>query len=315
MQGYTERNYILLNFFVTFSFFGDISTKSETYQKEGWFILEEENQVFGKDAEAVDNNKNLESEDFYFYHQNKEEAKKNIDNSSKDLTDFIDSLIQDVPAPSEEEINASIEKILKITHPEEEQPQTARTNKRKKVTFKVLFIAALLSILSVSCLFVVGSNHNISIENGFVAFAKDTIQIVFFGETKEEYITIDALLTDLEQHGYGDILFPQEFVSKSDEYKIGVPKYLKGELRQVSFDISNNNESYSFIICEYNQTREPFDYVNVVNMSNIFIEDIYVYISEFNDESTIDFVSKGFYCCISSNIPYSRMIEIAESLE
>ena len=137
--------------------FGDICTKSETYQKEGWFILEEENQVFGKDAEAVDSNINLESEDFNFYHQNKEEAKKNIDSSSKDLTDFIDSLIQDTPAPSDEEVNAGIEKILKITHPEE-QTKTVKTNKKKKVTFKVLFIAALLSILSVSCLFVVGSN-------------------------------------------------------------------------------------------------------------------------------------------------------------
>ena len=66
--------------------FEDIYTKSETYQKEGWSILEEENQVFGKNAEAVDSNINLESEDFNFYHQNKEEAKKNIDSSSKELT-------------------------------------------------------------------------------------------------------------------------------------------------------------------------------------------------------------------------------------
>ena len=40
--------------------------------------MDVENQVFGKDAETVDNNINLESEDFYFYNQNKEEAKKNI---------------------------------------------------------------------------------------------------------------------------------------------------------------------------------------------------------------------------------------------
>ena len=107
--------------------------------------MEEENQVFGKDAEAVDSNMNLESEDFNFYHQNKEEAKKNIDSSSADLSDFIDSFIQDVPAPTDEEINLGIEKILERTRPTEEH---SKTNKNKKVTFKVLFIAALLSVLS-----------------------------------------------------------------------------------------------------------------------------------------------------------------------
>ena len=93
--------------------------------------MEEENQVFGKDAEAVDNNTNLESEDLYFYNQNKEEAKKNIDSSSKELTDFIDSLIQDVPVPSDEEISAGIEKILKTTHPEE-LPKAVKQVKRRK---------------------------------------------------------------------------------------------------------------------------------------------------------------------------------------
>ena len=67
----------------------------------------------------------------YFYNQNKEEAKKNIDSSSKELTDFIDSLIQDTPTPSDEEVNVGIEKILKITHPEE-QTKTIKTNKNNE---------------------------------------------------------------------------------------------------------------------------------------------------------------------------------------
>ena len=55
--------------------FEDIHTKSETYQKEGWFILEEENSVFGYDA---DNTNKLDSEEKFSIYHNKEEAKNNI---------------------------------------------------------------------------------------------------------------------------------------------------------------------------------------------------------------------------------------------
>ena len=291
-------------------------TKSETYQKEGWFILEEENQVFGKIAEAVDNDTNLKSEDFYFYNQNKEEAKKNIDRSSKELTDFIDSLIQDVPAPSDEEISAGIEKILKITHPEE-QSKTVKTNKKKKVQFRVLFIAALLSILSVSCLFVVGSNHDISIENGFVAFAKDTIQIVFFGETKEEYITVDALITDLEQHGYGDILFPQEFVNKSDEYKVSVPEYSHTELcDQVSFSVIDKTSTYVFLIYNYNQSSQTFDYKDMNNVKTIVVDNINLYLFEFdNGDCSIEFIYDEYRYYIQARVTSSEIVEIIKTIK
>ena len=289
--------------------------KSETYQKEGWFILEEENQVFGKDAEAVDNNINLESEDFCFYHQNKEEAKKNIDSSSKDLTDFIDSLIQDIPAPSDEEVSAGIEKILKITHPEDEQPETAKTNKKKKVTFRVLFVAALLSILSVSCLFVVGSNNDISIENGFVTFAKDAIKIVFFGESKEEYITVDALLTDLELHGYGDILFPQEFVTKSDEYKVSVPEYFSSNVNQVSFEILDNTDRYVFGIYKYSETLEAVSYIDINDAKTLLINDIYMYVFQLDDtNSAVEFTNNEYRYFIKANITYSEMLSFINNI-
>ena len=286
--------------------------KSKTYQKEGWFILEEENQVFGKDAEAVDSNINLESEDFYFYHQNKEEAKKNIDSSSKELTDFIDSLIQDIPDPSEDEVAEGVKKILEKTHSDETK---YKSSKRKKLTFRVLFIAALLSILSFSGLYVVGSSHNISIENGFVTFAKDTIKIVFFGEDKEEYITIDALLTDLELHGYDDILFPQEFVTKSDEYKASVPDYPEDIFNQVLFDICNEKSTFTFAIHEYNQIQKSRDFDNVKTAESIQINDTCIYLFEFDTGiSAIEFTYSGHHFYIHSYAPYSDIVEIAKTL-
>ena len=287
-------------------------TKSETYQKEGWFILEEENQVFGKDAEAIDNNINLESEDFYFYNHNKEEAKKNIDSSSKDLTDFIDSLIQDVTAPSDEDISAGIEKILKTTHPGENQ---LKTDKKKKVTYKVLFIAALLSILSLSCLFVVGSNHDISIENGFMSFAKETIQVVLFGEDMEEYVSVESLLTNLEENGYKDILFPQEFITKSDEYKVSIPKYLDTDLKQVSFQIHGENSVYSFVIYNYINIQQHFEYTNTDKMQTLNVNGVYLYVFYHNNFSTIEFINNNYRYYINSDINYYDMVSLAETIK
>ena len=276
--------------------------------------MEEENQVFGKDAEAVDSNINLESEDFNFYHQNKEEAKKNIDNSSKDLSDFIDSLIQDIPDPSAKEVNSGIEKILERTQPTEEQ---TKIKKAKKVTFKVLFIAALLSILSFSCLYVVGSNHDISIENGFVTFAKDTIQVVFFGEGEEEYITVDALLADLEARGYDEILFPQEFVEKADEYKASVPEYSEGELKQVLFEVCHEDSTYYFAIHEYNQNQKNRDFDHVKIAESIQINDTFIYLFEFDTGvSAIEFTYGKYNFYIHSlTSTYLDMVNIAKTLK
>lgn len=273
--------------------------------------MEDENQVFGKITGTGDDNKNLESEDFIFYNRNKEEAKKNLDDSIEDLTEFIDSLIGDMPQLPEEEVNSGVEKILAVTHPQE----VRKTNKKKTITRRVLFIAALISILSVSCLLVVGSNHNISIENGFVTFAKDTIKIVFFGEEKEESITVDALLADLRLNGYDDILFPQEFKTNSDDYKVSVPVYLEDVLRQVVFDIYKENVLYTFGIFKYDQIQKSLDYDNIENAESFKYGDTYIYLFEYDTGiSTIEFTVAEYHCYIHSYAPYSEVVEIAKTL-
>ncbi len=295
--------------------FGDIYTKSKTYQKEGWFILEEENQVFGKNAEAVVSNINLESEDFNFYHQNKEEAKKNIDNSTEDLSDFIGSLVQDIPDPSEEDINAGIEKILERTRSTEDQTEPSKTKKSKKRTLWTLFIAALLLTFSCSCFYAVGSSHNISIENGFASFAKDTIQIVFFGVDKEEYISVDALLADLEAHGYEDILFPQEFVNNYDEYKVSVPKYHNIDGKQVSFEVCGENLVYDFTINEYKEIQKTIHSNEMDNASTVEVRGIYIYIFEHgNNSSSIQFANNNYRYNVHTYAPYSEIVEMIQTI-
>ena len=297
--------------------------KSETYQKEGWFTLDVENRVFGTDAESYKNNINLESEDFIFDHQNKEEALKNIENSSNELTDFIDSLIKDVPAPSEEEIDKGIEKILGRVYAEKNQTQAANSpaekpnnEKKKKITLKVLFLAAVLSLLSFSCLLAVGNSRNISIENGFMAFAKETVQVVFFGEKNKGFISVDSLLADLESHGFGDILFPEEFITNSDEYKVSVPVYGNDGFGQVSFYIYSNEITYFFGIYNYDSSQQSFGYFGIGDSIPVTIDSITANVIEFkNHDFAAEFVYNDYRYYIQVNAPYSELVRIIKTIQ
>ncbi len=286
--------------------------------------MDVENRVFGTDAEAYENNENLESEDFIFNHQNKEEANKNIESSSKELTDFIDSLIKDVPAPSEEEIEAGIEKILERAYSEENQteirdfPAEKPSNgKKKKITLKVLFLAAVLSLLSFSCLLAVGNSRDISIENGFMAFARETVQVVFFGEKNERFISVDSLLTDLEEHGFGDILFPEEFITNSDEYKVSVPEYDSDEMgEQVSLNIHSNETVFKFVVHRYNSLQQSFRYFDMDDTIPVTIDNITANVFEFkNHDFAAEFICDNYRYYIQVNAPYSELVRIIKTIK
>ncbi len=283
--------------------------KSETYQKEGWFILEEENQVFGLGAENIND---FDSEEkFSIYHKDKEDAEKNIRASAKELEDFFDLLIKDEPDPTEEEINEGVKKILERAYPEE------RTNNSKKVTLKVLFIAALLSALSFSCLFVVGNNHNISIENGFVTFAKDTVKIVFFGEQEEKLIDMKTLLEDLSTHGYEDVLIPQALY----HCKSSVPEYSQGmgdtgENSSVSFEVYYGTSTYLFTIDILDSSGKSNAYFpGLNNAETLLVDGIQMYAFEFDSGfSNLRFENDGYRYFIQSDVSLSEMINTAQTI-
>lgn len=271
--------------------------------------MEEENQVFGNDAENI--NEFDSEEKFSIYHKDKEDIEKNIRNSAKELEDFFDSIIQDVPEPSEEEVKKGIEKILERAYPE------VKSNKKKKVTLRVLFIAALLSVLSFSCLFVVGNSHNISIENGFVTFAKDTVKVVFFDEDEEEYIDVKTLLEDLSAHGYENVLLPQSLY----HCKSSVPEYFEGTgetggNNSVSFNIYINSLFYSFIIDELGSSDETGDYfVDVKNAKTIVVGNINIDVFEFdNDYSSMRYIDNGYRYIIHSSVSFTDMMNTAQTI-
>lgn len=284
--------------------------------------MDEENQVLAEIAEAGEKDKNLESEDLNFSCQNKEEAKKKLEASMKDIDDLFGSLLCDVPDPSQEDVRKGVAKILEHAETEKEQiseevqssqPGTEKAAKGKKVTPKVLLLAALLSILSFSTLFVMGSRHNISIENGFMSFARDTVQVVFFGED-ERFISVDSLLEDLKSHGYDDIVFPQEFVTRSDEYKVSVPEYKNDAFSQVVFNIYCEERKINFNIYNYEVLQQNYEYSKLGDGDTIQVDDIIVNTFSFENEMVVEFTYNGYYYLLSSTISYSDMLRIVESI-
>lgn len=276
--------------------------------------MEEENWFFGENTEKQ---KYLESEDnFDFNHTDKELLNKNIDDAVKELTDWLDSEPQSEIQLSDDEINDAIKRLLEKTHPAQAPSSPEKTGRIKKVSLRMLFVAAILLVLSVTCLFAVGNSRNVSIENGFMTFAKDTVKIVFFGEEKEDFLTIDMLMDDLKAHGYDDILFPQEFVTKSDDYKASLPEYVKEKLRdQVTFDIYDSENKYEFNISKGNSSDSVGDYMKLHNAVTVVRDDIYIYVFEFDGASVIEFIYNDVRYYIVSGVAVSDMVKIAESIK
>lgn len=272
--------------------------------------MDNKNMPFGADAESTENFK----EDFSFSNKNKEASKAAIDKSAKEFVDYMTSLSADVPELTEEEINRGVEKILDRAFPAEKSASPTKKAKAKRITLKVLFIAALLSALLLSCIYVVGNSKNVSIENGFVTFAKDTIQIVFFGEDEEEYISVDSLLLSLEEHGYDDIMFPEEVIINSDEYKVSVPIYNTDLVEDVSFEIYSNINKCSFIIYQYD-TQRAKEFKDLEKAKTVDINGFSAYIFEFGGNVTVEFVDPKYQYYIVSDLLYNDMIIFAESMK
>ncbi|MBQ7861041.1 MAG: hypothetical protein IJ349_02420 [Clostridia bacterium] len=272
--------------------------------------MEEENQVFGVNAENTDD---FDSEEkFSIYHKDKEDIEKNIQASAKELEDFFDSVIKDEPDPTQEEVKEGVRKILERAYPEK------KTGKSKKVVLKVLFVAAILSALAFSCLFAIGNSHDISIENGFVTFAKDTVKVVFFGEDEETLIDVKTLIEDLNSHGYENVLIPQKF----EEYMSSLPEYSESLLgvsemnKNLSFELHNDDMSYAFFIEKNDSPSNRKDYfVDIKNAKTVIVGELEITVFEFeNGFSSMRYLSDGYSYVVYSKIPFSEMINAAQTI-
>lgn len=272
--------------------------------------MEVDNTVFGSKAEDADNSE----EKFSFSNRNKDISKDSIDKSAKEFAEFMISVSADTPDLTDEEINSGVVKILEKSFPAEEENQPLKNNKFRKITLRVLFVAALLSAIAFSSVCVIGNSNDISIENGFMTFARDTIKITFFGEEKEEYISVDSLLRSLEENGYGDILFPEEFVVKSDIYKADAPVYNSDVVNDLTFDIYNDTMKSTFLVSKHERQR-PRTFLDLKNAKTEIINGMNVYVLEFESGMSLEFISGEYQYYITSDMSYDDMISLTESMK
>ncbi len=284
--------------------------KSETYQKEGWSVLEDENKVFGPSTE---NNDDLQDE-IWFSKSNIETKKAKLDKSAKDFTEFVTEYISDVEDIPQEDVDRGVAEILKKAFPADTQSETKATKKTSKITLKVLFIAALLSAIVFSTICVVGKSNNISIENGFVTFAKDAVHIAFFGNEEEQYISVESLLLSLEEHGYDDILFPEEIIAKSNKYNVTIPVYKTDVVDDVTFDIYDDTRRYSFLIYKNTKQRDK-ELINLENAQTVNTNGTNIYLFEFENNLSIEFIDEFYQYYIVSDLTYSEAVIFAESIK
>lgn len=256
-------------------------------------------------------------EEFSFSNKNNETSKADIGKSVKEFTDYMISVSADMPELSEEEINRGVEKILEKAFPNEEAVKTSNNSKVKKVTLRVLFIAALLSAVFFSCIYVVGSSHNINIENGFVTFAKDAVKIVFFGNDEAESIDVKTLLEDLEAHSFKDVVLPQKLYT----YRSSLPVYSAsaediGSNDRVIFELNNNDITYSFKLEKTVSDSLISNYFsNLDNAETVVVDDVCIYVFEYdNGISAINFVNGDYSYFIQSDILLSDMIDTAQTI-
>lgn len=272
--------------------------------------MEVDNTVFGSKAEDAVNSE----EKFSFSNRNKDISKDSIDKSAKEFAEFMISVSADTPDLTDEEINSGVAKILEKSFPVEEENQPLKNNKFRKITLRVLFVAALLSAIAFSSVCVIGNSNDISIENGFMTFARDTIKITFFGEEKEKYISVDSLLRSLEENGYGDILFPEEFVVRSNEYKVSVPDYKSDIVNDLTFDIYNDTMKSTFLVYKYGKQR-PITFLDLKNAKTEIINGMNIYVLEFESGTSLEFISEEYQYYITSDMSYDDMISLTESMK
>ncbi len=254
-----------------------------------------------------------------------EERNKVIEESLKNIEAEVNEALEDIEMPSEAELQARMKALLFDASKLDEQTP-AKTEEapakeiksimtRKKIG-KTLMLAAVISLLGLSFIITtVASKHNISIENGFVAYVRDAIVITFFGDSEEKYISVDVLKADLENNEFEDVIIPKYF--ENGNWKVSIPEYSKDILKQVSFEIYNDNSSFYFrIATQEAQNKEQF-FLKLENAETIKTDKMYIYLFDQNNgnDFSIYYCNSDYEVYVKSKAYTDTVREIAKTIE
>lgn len=245
----------------------------------------------------------------------KDQLKNALDNSENELTEFIEILTQDAKEPEQSEIDSGIKKILKRAEQTDEPKEIGKSNVNKKLSIKVLFVAAIIVIVSICSISVVATNNDIKIRNSFVTFDGSNVHIAFFGDSNEKNIPIKSLLNDLQNKEFGKVLLVEEVAGLKSEYgKITLPRY-ENNAKQVCFEITSNEIEYYFDICKIDVSEDATATIDINNAEIITVDDIDVYISYSEEKTEIQFVYNNLHYFVSTNDSYEEIVRAVELID
>lgn len=256
-----------------------------------------------------------------------EERNKVIEESLKNIEAEVNEALEDIEMPSEAELQVRMKALLFDASKLDEQTP-AKTEEspakeiksimtRKKIG-KTLMLAAVISLLGLSFIITtVASKHNISIENGFVAYVKDAIVITFFGDSEEKYISVDVLKADLENNGFENLIIPKYF--ENGNWKVSIPEYSNDIFKQVSFEIYNGDNNFSFdfhILPQKTQNKEHY-FLDLENAETVKTGNIYIYLFDQNNgnDFSIYYCNSDYEVYVKSKAYTDTVREIAKTIE
>lgn len=258
-----------------------------------------------------------------------EERNKVIEESLKNIEAEVNEALEDIEMPSEAELQARMKALLfDASKLDEQTPAKAEEAPAKEIKSimtrkkigKTLMLAAVISLLGLSFIITaVASKHNISIENGFVAYVKDAIVITFFGDDEEEekYISVEMLKVHLENNGFENVIIPKYF--ENGNWKVSIPEYTNDIFKQVSFDIYNDDNNFLFnfhILPQKAQDKEHY-FLDLENAETLKTGKMYIYLFEHNNgyDNHIRYFNSYYDYLIISKTDYVIMQEIAKTIE
>lgn len=273
------------------------------------------------------NEKNFENINLKINTEKAESRSKIIEEALAAIDADVDKALENVEMPTDGEVQARIKAMLyeagkmeqeSLKKTDEKPKDTAKVKKTRKNIGKTLLLVAVITVLAMTCVITtVASKHNISIENGFVAYMKEAIVITFFGESEEKYISIDVLKASFENNGYYDVVIPKYF--DTVDWKVTVPEYADdGFTKQVSFDIYNDEYRFGFIINELTTEdyNNPISFLELDNAETIKSENMDTYVFDYgNGTILIKYFDESYKYTVTSYVDYGVMQDVAKNIE
>ena len=154
---------------------------------------------------------------------------------------------------SEEEEQAHINELLQLTRePSEDKIKLIKIHTHRTVKRIIILAAAILVLVSVFMASTIASKHDFSLFDGTVRFEDGRIHVQFPTTDRSATLSMTDFETNLEEHGFKDILLPGYFYE--GEWAVENIKYSEEDNMHLMTSNIEGRQSYSISIILYEGT-------------------------------------------------------------